>query len=312
MRSGFSILLITVLLFGGGYLYYVAQAVCPAPLSYSIGEIDESFNLTFDEVRLALSDAENVWEDATGQNLLTYDGDSSFSVNFIYDERQEYADAEGSFKEKLDKTQSVSDSIEDRYTALVSNYDDLQTVYSQKVALYEKNLNAHNSQVVQYNQEGGVTQDLYEALQERKEELNHEQDELNSLLQKLNGMVQEINGIGERGNLLVETYNKGVKEYNNNFGESREFTQGTYSSDKRIDIYTYADSNELRLVLAHEFGHALSLDHVQNEQSVMYFLIGKQPKEITLTQEDLDEFIRVCSSQSVWDTIKKSLEEINL
>lgn len=285
----------------------MAQAICPAPLSYSIGEIDESFGLTFDEARLALSEAENIWEDATGQNLFTYDGDSSFSVNFIYDERQAYTDAEGDYKEKLDQTQSVSDAINNTYTKLVANYNDLQIVYSDKVARYEKNLAAHNAQVAKYNGAGGVTQELYDALQERKVELDAEQTSLNQLSQKLSVLVSEINDISDRGNVLVETYNRGVEEYNHSFGESREFTQGTYSSDKRIDIYTYADTQELRLVLAHEFGHALSLDHVTNEESVMYFLIGKQPKEITLTQEDLDEFARVCSNQTFWSILQESL-----
>jgi len=309
MRSGFSILLIATLLFGGGYFYYVAQAVCPAPLAYSIGEIDESFDLSFDDARLALSDAESVWEDATGQNLFIYDGDAPFTVNFIYDERQEYTDAEGSFKDKLDQTQDVSDAISDTYAELVANYNDLQIIYSDKVEQYEQNLAKHNAQVASYNEDGGVTKELYDELQERKAVLDAEQASLNALSQELNGLVREINKVSDRGNVLVETYNRGVEEYNHTFGESREFTQGTYSSDKRIDIYTYADSGELRLVLAHEFGHALSLDHVTNEESVMYFLIGEQPADTVLTKEDMEEFVRVCSTHTIWDTIQERLFE---
>ena len=307
MRSSFLILLITTMLFGGGYFYYVAQAICPTPLTYSIGEIDESFGLSLDDVRLALSDAEGVWEDATGQNLFLYDEDSELTVNFIYDERQARTDAEGNFKEKLDKTQSASDAINQTYSNLIANYDELQVVYSNKVDAYEKQLAAYNAQVTQYNEEGGVTEDMLEVLQERKQELDDKQATLNNMSTELNTMVSEINKIGDRGNVLVETYNKGVNEYNDRFGESREFTQGTYSSAKRIDIYTYADKDELRLVLAHELGHALSLDHVSNEESIMYFLIGKQPRSFNPTQEDMDEYIRVCSKKSFWSTIKESV-----
>jgi predicted Zn-dependent protease len=278
-------------------------------LTYSIGEVDDSFGLTFDDVRLALSDAESVWEDATGQNLFIYDEDAVFTVNFIYDERQEYTDAEGNFKEKLDKTQTVSDAISQTYSNLVANYNNLQIDYSDQVERYEKNLAVYNTQVEELNEQGGAEPEEYQTLQERKKELDAEQKSLNALSQELNLLVKEINEIGDRGNVLVETYNKGVKEYNHTFGESREFTQGTYSSTKRIDIYTYADNSELRLVLAHEFGHALSLDHVANEESVMYFLIGEQPSEFAPTQEDMDEFIRVCSKKSFWDTIKVRLFE---
>lgn len=304
MRSGFSIILIVAILFGGGYFYYVANAVCPAPLAYSVGEIDPSFGLSLDDVRLALSDAENVWEDAVGQNLFIYDADAAFTVNFIYDERQEITDAEGNFKEKLNQTESVSDAISQTYAELVSNYNDLQIVYSDNVEQYEKKLATYNTKVQGYNDEGGATKEVYEVLQGQKAVLDAEQNSLNDLSDQLNDLVRQINAIGEQGNVLVDTYNKGVAEYNHTFGESREFTQGTYSSDKRIDIYSYADASELRLVLAHEFGHALSLDHVADEKSVMYFLIGKQPPQVVLSPQDMDEFIRVCSKQSFWSTIQ--------
>lgn len=307
MRSSFLILLITTMLFGGGYFYYVAQAICPAPLAYSIGEIDESFGLSLDDVRLVLSDAENVWEDATGQNLFLYDEDSEFTVNFIYDERQARIDAEGDFKEKLDNTQNASEAINEIYTNLVSNYDELQSTYSDMVFSYEQELSSYNAQVAKYNKEGGVSEEMFEVLEDRKNKLDEKQTVLHHMSGELNIMVKKINDVGDRGNVLVETYNKGVNEYNDTFGESREFTQGTYSSAKRIDIYTYADKDELRLVLAHELGHALSLDHVSNEESIMYFLIGKQPRSFNPTQEDMDEYIRACSKKSFWSTIKESV-----
>ena len=59
-------------------------------------------------------------------------------------------------------------------------------------------------------------------------------------------------------------------------------------------------------MLAHEFGHALSLEHVGNEKSIMYFLIKEQPESLQLTKEDMDEFARVCSKKSFWDTMKVS------
>lgn len=305
MRSSFLLALITMILFGGGYFYYVAKAICPAPLTYSIGEVDESFGLTFDDLRLALSDAENVWEDAVGQNLFIYDEDAKFTVNLIYDERQATTDAEGDFKDRLDQTESVTGAISERYERLVASYNDLQIDYSSKVEVYEKNLATYNAEVLEYNKKGGVTQAMYDALEVRKNNLDAEQASLNALSEDLNELVREINEVGERGNSIVETYNRGVQEYNNTFGESHEFTQGTYRSDGRIDVYSFVDTAELRLVLAHELGHALSLDHVANEKSIMYFLMGEQSPELELTQEDIDEFVRVCSTRSFWDTIKE-------
>ncbi len=303
MRSTLTIILFITILFGGGYFYYIAEAICPAPLPYAIGSIDDSFDLSIDEARLAISEAESVWEDATGQNLFTYDPAAKFTINFVYDERQQLTDAEGNFKERLDHTESVSDGISETYEQLVATYNDLQISYGDNVEKYERNLAAYNTQVQQYNEEGGAPANVYEVLQERKEDLDVEQNELNGLSKQLNTLVEEINAIGEQGNRLIETYNRGVAEYNSSFGDHREFTQGTYSSEGRIDIYAFADDQELRTVLAHELGHALSLDHVANESSIMYFLIGEQDDPLELTQNDIEEFVRVCSNTGVWDTI---------
>ncbi len=312
MRSGFIVSLIATLLFTGGYFYYVAEAVCPAPLAYSIGQLDEEFGLSFDEAKLAIAEAESVWEDATGQNLFTYETDAPFTINFIYDERQAVADAEDTFKAQLDQTQSASDAINEAYETLVTEYNKLQIEYSKQAKRYETNLAAYNAQVGSLNAQGGADESEYAVLQERKEELDAERVQLNARSEELNALVVEINDISERGNKIVETYNRGVEEYNDTFGEKREFTQGTYSTDGRIDIFAFSDSQELRIVLAHELGHALSLDHVANESSVMYFLIGDQPEELVVSEEDIAEFVRVCSNRSVWDTIQLSINNFIL
>ena len=300
-------MMMVVLLFAGGYFYYIAQAVCPIPLSYSIGQLDPQFDLSNDAAKLVIAEAESVWEDATGQNLFTYDEDAKFTVNFIYDDRQAESDAEGSFKDKLDQSKEVTESINARYQQLLEEYDQLQVMYSKQVARYETNITAYNTQVEALNNQGGADEAQYAVLQERKVELDQEREELDALSGKLNRMVKEINEIGDQGNRLIETYNRGVEEYNDTFGDAREFTQGAYSTDGQIDIFAFENHNELRLVLAHEFGHALSLDHVGNELSIMYFLIGNQPVDLVPSNEDVAEFRRVCSQWSVWDTIKQSI-----
>ena len=110
VRKGFTLSLLVVLLFGAGYFYYVAQAVCPTPLSYSLGEIDPRFNLTKDEALLAISKAESVWEDATGRNLFTQTDNGKIVINFTYDQRQKFVTAEGSFKEQLEWAESQLNS----------------------------------------------------------------------------------------------------------------------------------------------------------------------------------------------------------
>jgi len=102
-----------------------------------------------------------------------------------------------------------------------------------------------------------------------------------------------MNAIGAEGNLLVEGYNEIVDTYNSRFDADREFTQGDYQGDA-INIYQFDSKEELEIVLAHEFGHALSLGHVEGEESIMFHFMGAQSLEEGTTVFDVDEFERVC------------------
>ncbi len=308
VRKGFLVSLMVTILFGGGYFYYVAQAVCPVPLAYSLGSIDERFDMSRDEARLVISEAESVWEDATGRNLFSYEEEGKLVINFEYDDRQKLVTTEGVLKEKLDATEDLSVEVGNTYQTLVAEYDTLKVNYTKKVNRYEKNLQAYNTEVEKYNKQGGAPEAVFASLSQQKEKLDTEQKSLNELSNTLNVLVKEINAIGEKGNSLVKTYNQGVGVYNKTFGEPREFTQGDYSNST-IKIYTFEDREQLKLVLVHEFGHALSLDHVEGEKSSMYYLIGKQPKNTTLSVQDLEEFNRVCGDNTLWQKIKLSLQK---
>ena len=306
LRKGFALALLIAFLFGGGYFYYIAQAVCPIPIAYSIEELDDRFDLTREEARLAVAEAESIWEDATGRNLFTYENDGDLVINFRYDERQEFVNAEDELKEKIDATENISEAISETYAELVEEYNELRITYATRVEAYEQRLSRYNTEVEGYNKKGGAPADVYENLEREKQSLNREQKELNSMAGELNGLVTEINEIGEKGNKIITSYNKGVNVYNETFGEAHEFTQGDYV-DNVITIYTFEDKDELKLVLVHELGHALSLDHVDGERSIMHYLIEDQSADASLSAEDLAEFNRVCGGHSLWDRIKLTL-----
>jgi len=306
MRKSFLIALIAVLMFGGGYFYLVAQAICPAPLTYSIGTIDSRFAITSDEVKLAMSKAESVWEDATGRNLFTYAEDGALVVNFVYDERQDFLNTEGSFEEQLNTVENTSKQVQTTYDELVAKYNTLKNSYTTQTQAYEAKLSAYNTEVEKYNSQGGAPAKEYAKLELKKKALDTEQKSLNSLSSSLNTLVKEINAVGEKGNLLTTTYNQGVTQYNKTYGEPHEFTQGDYTN-KIIQVYTFKDSAELTVVLAHELGHALSLDHVEGKESIMYYLIGDQSQVAVLSTEDSAEFNRICGDLSLLDALKLML-----
>lgn len=296
MRSGLSILLLIAIIFGTGYWFYTANAVCKVPIAYTIGTIDPNFDITPVEAKAAASGAESLWEDATGRNLFTYDENADFAINFVYDERQRAATEEQNLREELENREWKSDSVKEQYEHLLNEYEDLKEAYEERTDEYETKLTAHNAEVERWNEAGGAPTDIYSNLGKRQTELREEQEALNSVAYQLNQLVKQMNAIGTEGNSLISDYNEIVEEYNSRFSEHTEFTQGDYQGDS-IHIYQFDSTEDLKIVLAHEFGHALSLGHVEGEESVMYNFMEAQSLEEGITSPDLEEFERVCGDE---------------
>jgi hypothetical protein len=75
-----------------------------------------------------------------------------------------------------------------------------------------------------------------------------------------------------------------------------EHKEGRYISDEkgqRIIIYSFEDRENLHRIVAHELGHALELEHVNTEDSIMYSI--NKGEDLRLSAEDKAELDRVCN-----------------
>jgi len=310
MRIGFTLVLMISMLFGGGYWYYTALAVCNVPISYRIGDIDERFKITRDEVQNALSTAESLWEDGADRNLFSYDPEGDVVVNFVYDERQRLSDEEELFRATLDKKEGMSDTVRSDYEKLLVQYKTLRSGYNDAADTYERKLSAYNSEVAEWNKKGGAPKDVFARLQDTQRALAKEETRLNTLSTQLNGVVNKMNTLSDRGNSLIQDYNSLANEYNSRFSEGGEFTQGDYEN-KVIHIYEFDTKDELTLVLAHEFGHALSLDHTTDETAIMHHTMGKQVLASGLTLPDRVLFEKQCGTEnSIPNAIRLLIEAL--
>ena len=294
---------VLVLVFASSFFYLEASATCPVPIAYRIGVLDERFDLSEEDAKVAIADAAAVWENTTGIELFAYSDDpNAFPINFIFDERQRLTDVQSNFLDRLDATESLSDQVRAEHASLVAEYETTEAKYLREEAAYNARLASYNAEVDRYNREGGAPPEAFERLNAEQRALDAELTDLNVLVVELNRLASEINAVGDKGNRLIEVFNEGVNTYNDRFGEAREFTQGDYQGDK-INIYQFSDQDELRLVLAHELGHALHIDHVQGPRSIMYYLMDQQSFDLALTTEDIDAFNTVCGDGTVWSKL---------
>lgn len=297
MRSIFTIALLVTLIGSGSYFYYAFAAVCRVPFTYRLGTFDERFNLSETEAKALLGQAESVWEKAAGQELFSYDEQSDFPVNFIFDDRQERTIAEEAQRTSLDQKEETSAEVGAQYAKLKDEYTKLEAEYDDSVAAYDARLDEFNKTVASYNDQGGAPEKVYANLKKTESKLATEAAALQKKSNQLATLAKDINSISERGNRLIEQYNAGVSEYNHSFGASNEFTQGDYQGTS-INIYKFSNETELVDVLAHEFGHALGLGHVEGTSSIMYYLLEGQPKEPVLSSEDTAAFVSACGTGS--------------
>lgn len=268
--------------------------VCDETLYYSLGSVDERFGISQEEIREVLFQAENIWEKDLSRNVLEYREGAEFKINFIFDERQQQTIEKNNLDSKLEQLSEVQENISQKYAALEAEYKKALGSYERNVANYEKRVNDFNAEVEKWNEKGGAPEDKYEDLRNEEEDLEKLKDKLEGERKRVNAMVVNLNELAKKESGSVEKYNKEVQTYREKFGEANEFNQGEYNG-VGINIYQFYEEADLKLVLAHEFGHALGVDHVENPQSIMYYLMEKQDLENTkLTLEDLGAIKGIC------------------
>lgn len=295
MRFPYIIALVITLAGAGSFWYQSTAAICPAPLSYRVGQIDTQFNLTKEQAVQYLFEAESVWEKEIGRELFTYDGSAPFTVNFVFDDRQADANFEVTERALLDTKKTENETLLATVNTLQAQYDELSVTYKKRVESYEQRLSSYNEKVNSYNDQGGAPGEVFSNLEKEKEVLNQESSALSKTADELNVLADKTNELAEKGNQFVEIYNQEVALYNQKFGYSKEFTQGDYQANT-INVYKFSDEYELKSVLTHEFGHALGIGHVEGESSIMYYLLKDTSSAPVLSPEDKEALISMCGT----------------
>lgn len=149
---------------------------------------------------------------------------------------------------------------------------------------YQAQLNAYASAQKKYLNKSN-TKNL-NLLQERTKLLNQQRDVLKILINDHDRNHQQIQVKTDELKQLHEQLTQSVDRFNQNFAP--QLVHKGQFKGKQIFIYEFSSIDDLRLTLAHEFGHALGLKHTHNPKSLMYPRIKEQdPKNFQLTATDL-------------------------
>jgi predicted Zn-dependent protease len=306
MKTGFVGIVIGFTVLLGGIIYLKNDAgiiqsgylPCNEPLTYRIGNIDDRFGITEVELKKLMEEVSVLWSEATGNSVIHYHESGTINVNLIYAEQQLLTDSERQFRDRLSAEEQSISVAEREYQHLNQTFNEMESEYREDSNRLQTEIEALNSWVNRMNNEGGFSDRDVEIFESRKQEIDQKTTELNRRAVQLQQAAERLNRTIDQLNRRIDQKNILVNEYNQTFTGTNRFTQGAYENignQKRINIYQFSDHDELRLVIAHEVGHALGVGHVDNSKSIMYHLMGNQNIQgLKLTPEDIDALKVLC------------------
>lgn len=251
------------------------SSACNTPIDYKIGNLDSRFELSPANATTDIEQATSLWSQTEGKTLFSYNQKALLTVNFVYDQRQALTTQIQSMQESLDAKNS------NLQTQIQSYYND--------VNIFKQELSQFNTEVDGWNTKGGAPPDVYTTLIQKQKYLQSEGEQLNNRAKQLNLSTNEYNtGVG--------TLNQDVQQFNRELAKKPE--EGLYNAaDNTITIYFASDKNELIHTLAHEFGHVLGIDHVEDPNAIMY---AYTTKKTSLTGEDFSQLQYICRPQYIF------------
>ncbi len=294
------LVVITLLLLGAVYgqaKFGLFRKPCSQPITYSLGTFDNRFGVTQQDFLDSIDTAIDIWEKPSGLDLFRFDPNGKLKINLVYDYRQEATDKLQDLGISIDSTQASYENLKSRYNFAAADYSRLKQSLDAEINDYNKKKNAYEQEVKYWNSQGGAPKNVVnqlnaerDALNDQAEKINRDQATLNDLANEINAMVDVLNRMASNLNLSVNDYNK--------IGASRgeEFEEGVYVSSgirEEINIYEFNNESTLIRLLAHEFGHALGLEHLDSNTDAIMYRLNKSSNS-TATVEDLAAMKKLC------------------
>ncbi len=306
MRKFWNIFFLSAVVIAG-FIYRVglrniwAQSInhyfpCKTSITYSIGTFDTDFGISKADFLSAMKEAEAIWEKPIGKELFAYEGDGSMKVNLIYDSRQETTEQLKDMGIIVQENKASYDSLKAKYDSLSAQYESEKSSFEARLVAFQSRKASYDAEVAQANAQGGANKETYARLSQERNYLNAEAQNLTRIQSELNISASNINAVARALNDLAKTLNIGVQQYNTIGGNlGGEFDEGVFKSSsagREIDIYQFENRTKLIRVLAHELGHSLGLEHVDDPKAIMYRLNNGVNEK--LSASDLSALKELC------------------
>lgn len=293
-----------------------AHRPCAIPVAYTLGDVDPRFGFDRYDVIAAMAAATELWEAESGAALFIESGHPrAMRVRLVYDERQRAALRRGSLRGSLELDQADLAREEEDLAAWSGRIELARAAHERHSAELEPRLERHEAAVAAWNAGAGERSDAARrALEAESAMLRAELAELERAGQALNADVDAYNRRVEEARSRAAELNSQLEHYNATAAED-PVESGRYSYDReqgrRVDVFRAGSFDELVWVLAHELGHALGIEHVDDPAAVMHGLLHEggqlQPgraRPVALSAADRAALLEVCGQARLASTAR--------
>jgi hypothetical protein len=265
---------------------------CTQTVSYSLGSIDSRFSISKEDFLTIVRRSTDTWNRAGNKTFFAYAlAGGDITVSLVYDERQQNTVESSLQKAEIENSKNAASTLQDEYTREKEAFNEKKELYTSDLNVFNDRQQKYNESVTMWNAKGGAPQQEYNNLIEERDSLTRENARLQGIYKELQDTLTTINQKIDRYNELVRYVNDKIAQVNTL--ANKQFTEGNYSSGSNtITIFQYSDEVKLERVLTHEFGHALGLDHLDTEDSIMYYLNTKST--LALSNDDIRAMKDIC------------------
>lgn len=241
-------------------------------LVWHVGDVDPRFGVSIADFRSAIEKAIALWESEAGRRLFEEEEGAGFPIQMVYDERQQRMDEMKSAKEELAQQRRSLDATQQGSRQAMRAYEAARTRYHAAVNALDARIRSYNRQIDGVNAAGGADDELSVQLDAEKARLADEKSRLVEARRALEELADQSDRLAEIYNSEAERFNDTVRIFNERFGRIYQVIGQCRKRGGEIEdvtVYAFRNLDHLAIVLAHELGHALGVEHVEGDGALM-------------------------------------------